>query len=82
MAKDEERDFNEPIKGHFPSMKDIICKDCAFRDKTVVEIDGKKRPVGVTKSFCAVFQPPPKSNGKPSEVLFQNGDCKYYFKDS
>ena len=78
--KDEKREF-DPIKGTFPNKNEIMCKDCAFRDKTVVELSGKKVPVGVTKSFCKVYQAPPKSNGKPSKVLFQNGKCDYYMKD-
>lgn len=79
MAK-EKREFS-PMNGTFPNEKEIQCKDCAFRDKTVIELDGETIPVGITKSFCKVYEPPPKTNGKPSEVLFYNGDCKYYQKE-
>ena len=76
----EKREF-DPIKGTFPNAKEIQCKDCAFRDKTTVELNGKTIPVGVTKAFCKVYEPPPKTNGKPTAVLFYKGNCKYYMKD-
>lgn len=78
----EKRNFNdEPMKGTFPDPKEIKCKDCAFRDKTVVKLGEKVLHVGVTKAFCKIYEKPPKTNGKPSAVLFQNADCKYYQKE-
>jgi hypothetical protein len=76
--KDEEKREFDPMVGTFPDKNKIICKDCVYRDRTVVDLGGKKLPVGITKSFCEIFLPPPKTNGKPTEVLFHGGDCKYY----
>lgn len=73
--------FDQPMHGSWPDPKNIICKDCAFRDKTVVKLNDKTIPVGVTKSFCKIYEAPPKTNGKPLDILFQNADCKYYRKE-
>lgn len=70
-----------PVKGVFPNGKKIVCKDCIYRDKTVVHIGKKKLDVGTTKAFCDAYLPPPTSNGKPTEVLFNGADCKFYQKE-
>lgn len=75
------KESQSPIKGQFPDINNIICKDCVFRDKTTINLSDKKIPVGVTKAFCEKYQAPPKSNGKPHEVLFNNGDCVFYQKE-
>lgn len=75
------KEAQSPIKGQFPDREQIICKDCKYRDKTVLDLGDKKIPVGVTKAFCKKYEAPPKSNGKPHEILFENGICDYYEKD-
>ena len=83
MAKENmnAKEAQSPIKGQFPNKEKIICKDCVFRDKTLIELGGKEIPVGVTKAFCAKYEAPPKSNGKPHDVLFENRICEYYQKE-
>lgn len=83
MAKENinAKEAQSPIKGQFPSKNEIICKDCKFRDKTEITLGDKKISVGVTKAFCEKYETPPKSNGKPHEVLFENGICEYYEKE-
>lgn len=75
------KEAQSPIKGQFPNKDEIICKDCVFRDHTVINLGSKEIPVGVTKAFCDKYEAPPKSNGKPHEVLFENGICEYYQKE-
>lgn len=81
MAKVNAKEAQSPIKGQFPDRNEILCKDCEFRDKAIVTIGNNKIPVGVTKAFCKKYERPPKSNGKPHEVLFENGICEYYKKE-
>jgi hypothetical protein len=83
MAKEamNAQEAQSPIKGQFPNKNTIICKDCMFRDKTKIKIGKNKIPVGVTKAFCEKYEAPPKSNGKPHDVLFENGICEYYEKE-
>lgn len=76
----DKREF-DPIRGTFPKAKDIMCKDCFYRDRTTVVLDGEKKAVGVTKGFCAKFPPPPDSAGKPLGVLFMGEKCPEYMKD-
>lgn len=76
------KEAQSPIKGQFPDANTILCKDCMFRDKTVVEIGDKEIPVGITKAFCEKYEKPPKSNGKPHDVLFEDGICDYYEKEN
>lgn len=71
----------DPIVGQFPDPKKVKCKDCFLRDRTTVTIGKKTSAVGITKSYCSAFLPPPVSNGKPREVLYYNEDCPYYQKD-
>ena len=77
----ENEKSQSPMKGRFPDKTKIMCKDCIYRDKTVVNIGGKEIPVGITKSFCEMYQAPPASNGKPSSVLFENSQCDFYEKE-
>jgi hypothetical protein len=83
MAKEtmNAKEAQSPIKGQFPNRNEILCKTCKFRDKTTITLDDKKIPVGITKAFCEKYEAPPKSNGKPHEVLFENGICEYYEKE-
>ncbi len=76
------KEAQSPIKGQFPNKDEIICKDCMFRDKTEVEIGETKIPVGITKAFCKKYESPPKSNGKPHDILFEGGICEYYEKEN
>lgn len=81
MPNERSENFDQPIRGSWPDPNKVICKDCAFRDKTSVMLNDKTLYVGVTKSFCKIYEKPPKTNGKPNEILFKNADCKYYMKD-
>ena len=74
----DKREF-DPIKGMFPNAKEIPCKDCFFRDRTVVIIDGKEKSVGITKAFCSKY--PLEVNGKPLGILFNGEKCEEYMKD-
>lgn len=71
----------DPMKAAWPDPDKIKCRDCFNRDKTEVKLGGKVVKCGITKSFCNAYPPPPDSNGKPLEVLFQNADCRFYAKD-
>lgn len=61
-----------PIKGQFPNPHTVACKDCVYRDRTVLELSGEKIYVGVTRDICYKF------GHKPPEVLFQNAPCDEY----
>lgn len=76
-----EKENVSPMRGIFPDPEKIKCRDCFNRDRTEVKILGKMKKVGITKAFCAAYPEPPDSRGKPSEVLFQNADCRFYVKD-
>lgn len=75
------REFT-PIKGSWPDPKKVKCKDCKFRDRTAVEINGRMIYSGIVKSFCDKYVGYDKGgNYKPNEILFQNADCEYYEKE-
>lgn len=71
------REFS-PIKGSTPNPNEIFCRDCAFRDKTVINVGNKVIPCGITKANCDIYVEP---NNKPSEILFQDAPCDYWTKD-
>lgn len=74
---EKKREFS-PMKGEMPNPNEIFCRDCIFRDKTIIDLDSKIIPVGITKDFCDIFVSP---NSKPSDILFQQAPCDYWVKD-
>jgi hypothetical protein len=66
VSNTEER-FNTIV----PS-KDIICKDCIFKN------GGTEMSDDYTKSYCQIYKHP---NAKPSRILFEKGLCEYYHKE-
>ena len=70
----------DPMKAQGVNLDAVQCKDCAFRDKTVFDHNGKKIPIGVGQSWCKVYTRD-ISNGKPPGILFGTVKCKYYMKD-
>ena len=72
--EDAHREFT-PMHGSFPDPEKIACKNCAFRDKTVVELLGKRIASGYTKAACDMY------SLKPHAVLFNNAPCQNYRKD-
>lgn len=73
-------DFEGEVRCQTPDAKSIKCKDCVYRDRSVIEISGKVIPVGVTKAYCKMYIGNPHDAGKPNDVLFRNADCEFYKK--
>lgn len=76
MSKEKKREF-DPIKASIPNKDKIRCRDCKYRERAVVEIEGKKVDFGSTKSSCLMFK-----YIKPLDVLFNNADCPVYRKEA
>ena len=75
MAK--KREFS-PMKGQMADPEQIFCRNCAFRDKTEIKVDGTILKVGITKGQCDIYVYP---NRKPSDILFQEAPCDYWVQD-
>lgn len=73
----KERDV---IRPQTPSAEKIKCRDCIYRDKATVDVGDKILPVGVTRYWCTMYPQPPKGNGKPRKILFDNADCPHHKK--
>jgi len=73
----KKREFS-PMHCESPNVNEIFCRDCSFRDKTTIDLDGKEILVGVTKAYCDIYVKP---NSKPTEILFQQAPCDFYVKD-
>ena len=69
-----------PMRMQWPNPKTIPCKDCVFRDRTSIEIDGQMFFPGITRDTCGKYDGI-RGNWKPSKLLFLNEPCKYYKKD-
>lgn len=76
----KKRDYG-PIKGSFPNPKTIQCRDCIYRDKTVLDLGDDIIPVGVTKDICEVYNGE-EAGHKPHDVLFNLVDCEFKETDS
>ena len=74
----QEHQHFSPMKTQVPDGTQIACKDCVHRDRTIVHINGKDIPVGVTKVNCDMITYP---DDKPSEVLFLNAECPFYERE-
>lgn len=78
MSEDKKREFS-PIHATHPDPEKIQCKTCKFRDKTVMKMpSGKEVAIGRIRSFCDKYQKPPKSNGKPHDIMYNIRRCEYY----
>lgn len=75
--KEHAPSYNESMYGA-DLLKPKQCKDCLFRDKTTVKLDGKTLQVGATKSVCGIFEYP---DGKPMGVMKNMEECEYYEKE-
>lgn len=58
----------------------VQCKDCIYRDRTVVKIGGVNTPVGITRDTCLIFDGK-RGNWKPTSVILRNKYCEFYEKD-
>ena len=74
-----EREQDSMMGWQMPNANTIQCRDCDFRDRAKLHLNGKDLPVGVTRDTCAIFPSPP--NFKPNGVLFGYEQCPYYKKE-
>lgn len=81
MAEEKRREFT-PMKGTWADPEKVVCKDCVFRDRTVVELFGKKDACGITRDTCEIYKGPPTTAYKPSSILLHNEPCQYYTKET
>lgn len=56
------------------------CKDCDYRDRDTMIIEGKLILTGIMRDTCAIYDGK-GGNWKPNSVYFQNEDCEFYKKD-
>ncbi len=79
MAEKEKRipEFMQPMQGA-AWFKPEQCKDCIFRDRTSVKLDGEVKHVGAGKSVCDIYEYP---DMKPMGVMNNTETCKFYDKE-
>lgn len=78
--KKSKREF-DPIRPQTPSYKNIMCKDCKYRDKTYIVVGGIRMYVGITRDTCERYKGESFRTRKPREILFDNDICQYYQED-
>lgn len=71
MARWDDEEF---AKGT-PVLEDVICKDCAYREKDRF-VKGKLIVHGAELSTCKKYQ-----GMKPPEILFSKAGCEQYEKE-
>lgn len=74
QEEDENHEFT-PIHAQWADATKMACWDCVFRDRTVVELLGKRFEAGIARSNCEIY------HDKPSDVYYDNAPCQYYRKD-
>ena len=45
----------DPMKMQTANVNTIPCRDCIYRDKAFVTVDGERLNTGVTKDTCMIF---------------------------
>ena len=55
----------------------MACKDCIYREKDTVEIEGDVIQAGVMRGSCLIFDGK-KGRWKPNNVYFLNEPCPFY----
>ena len=71
---------NDPMKLQTADIRKVKCRDCIYRDRAVMTIDGEKVFVGVTRDTCLIFDGK-KGNWKPTDVIIRNQNCDFYEKE-
>lgn len=71
MARKEKREADE-LRVQWSKPDRVQCVDCVNRDRTIVEINGKKIPVGATRYYCDVYE------NKPTAILLRGALCDYF----
>lgn len=82
MPNDKKSEGNKPrwyndnwVVNH-PDPTKIKCADCYHRAKDVKNKEGKVIINGATKAVCNAY------DYKPSEILWEGGDCDYYLSEN
>ena len=65
------------MKMQTANVNTIPCRDCLYRDKTTIKVDGEIIRVGITRDTCMIFDGK-NGNWKPSNVYFQSKRCPLY----
>ena len=71
---------NDSMKMQVADPGRMRCRDCLYRDRDTMKIDGKIIRPGISRATCLVFDGK-KGNWKPNNVYFQNEDCLLYEYD-
>lgn len=71
---------DQPMKLQKADPNTIPCRDCIYRDKTTLRLNGELLRPGITKDTCMIFDGK-KGNWKPNNVYFLNEDCIFYEQD-
>lgn len=58
----------------------MMCMDCAFRDRTTIELCGETVLCGVMRDTCMIYDGKAMPH-KPLSVVLDNGMCEFYEKD-
>lgn len=72
--------MHDPIKAQTANVNTIRCRDCLYRDRTTITVDGEVMPVGITRGTCLVFDGI-RGNLKPHDVYYNNALCPMYEQD-
>ena len=69
--------IDQPMRMQQADPNKMPCRDCLYRDKTEMTLEGEKVRVGLTRDTCLFFD---GKNGrwKPSNVYFLNEPCPMY----
>ena len=58
----------------------IRCRDCIYRDRDTMMINGKKIQTGIMRGTCLIFDGK-KGRWKPMDVTMYNENCAFYEQD-
>ena len=72
--------LNGEVRAQNADPERMQCRDCIYRDKDTMEIEGKLIQTGVMRGRCLVFDGK-RGRWKPNGVYFNGEPCIMYEQD-
>lgn len=71
---------NSEVRAQAADPNRIRCRDCIYRDRDTMVIDGETIQTGVMRGRCLMFDGK-SGNWKPIHVTMYNENCMFYEQD-
>lgn len=71
---------NNEVHAQTADPNKMPCRDCIYRDRDTMKIEGKLIRVGIMRDTCLIYDGK-RGHWKPNNVYFMNEHCDFYERD-